>query len=94
MVLKIIYGSIIEIFDSNLSRAAYACMCPTTTAQLEAGDYFLQIQPSGQTGTFTFTSTFLKPECGAPSPDYTAGFNAGEAAGGGFFVIPIQVPAN
>jgi len=69
-------------------------MCPTTTAQLEAGDYFLQIQPSGQTGTFTFTSTFLKPECGAPSPDYTAGFNAGEAAGGGFFVIPIQVPAN
>jgi hypothetical protein len=68
-------------------------MCPTATAQLEAGDYFLQIQDNDDVGTFTFSSTLLKPECGAPSPDYTAGYNAGEKVGGGFYVIPIPVKA-
>jgi len=92
----------LQIFDAGLQEVFSGQVGPTVTASLEAGDYFMQVcsyfDCGSRTGTFTFTSTFLKPECGAPSPDYTAGFNAGEAAGeaagGGFYVIPIPVPAN
>lgn len=79
------------IFDSSLSEETRRCTLSAVTL-LEAGDYFLQVFSSSGAGTFTFTSTFLKPECGAPSPDYTAGYNAGEQ-NADFVVIPVPIKA-
>lgn len=89
------WSPLIIIYNLNLVEVERLYLNPNDTASLGAGAYYMQVstQTSSGGGTFTFTSTFIKPECGAPSPDYTAGYNAGEKEGGGFIVIPIPTPA-